>query len=266
MSDWRVTRLAPALGARIDGLDLATAGSAELDRLVDLLDEHHVLTLPGQGGLTVAAHVRVGEHVGTPLVHPFIDPVPEHPAVLQVLKEPDDEQTFGGEFWHCDISFMNPPAAVSILHGIEIPAIGGDTLFANQVLAFDALSAPMQAMLRQLTATHVYPGMAEGPETAAVHPVVRVHPRSGVESLYVNPAFVDRINELQAAESRALLALLHDHQVKSEFQVRVSWVPGQVVVWDNRTTLHYAMNDRVATRRRLQRVTAMEDGLHDRRV
>ena len=84
--------------------------------------------------------------------------------------------------------------------------------------------------------------------------------------MYVNPAFVDRINELGPAESRAILVLLYAQQVKPEFQLRLSWDPGQVVLWDNRTTLHYAMNDRVPSRRRLQRVTAMEHGLHDGHV
>lgn len=258
MAGWTVTPLAPALGARVDDVDLATIDGAGLERLERLLAEHHVLAIPGQRGVGVDDHVRVGEHFGDPLVHPFIEPVQAHPAVLEVRKEPDDPHTFGGEFWHCDISFMAPPAAVSVLHGIEIPERGGDTLFANQVLAFRSLSAPIRTMLRGLTATHVYPDMAEGPGTSAVHPVVRMHPRTGAESIYVNPAFVDRINELEPAESRSLLAFLFDHQVRPEFQMRLSWQPDQIVLWDNRTTLHYAVNDRVATRRRLQRVTAIE--------
>lgn len=258
MSDWTVTRLGSALGARVEGVDLGAADAHELDRLAALLDEHHVLAVPGQRGFSTDAHVRVGAHFGEPLIHPFIESVPEHPAILQVLKEPGDPATFGGEHWHCDISFLNPPAAVSILHGIEIPVRGGDTLFADQVLALARLSDPVRSMLGSLTATHVYPDMAEGPDTAAVHPVVRRHPTTGAESLYVNPAFVDRINELTRPESAALLALLFEHQVRPEFQLRLTWAPDQVVLWDNRTTLHYAMNDPVETRRRLQRVTAME--------
>ena len=258
MSGWTVTRLGAALGARVEGVDLATVDTDDLVRLEALLEQHHVLAVPGQARLTVEDHVRIGEHFGDPLIHPFIDPVAEHPAILEVRKEPADETTFGGEHWHCDISFMNPPAAVSILHGIEIPRCGGDTLFANQVLALERLSEPLRSLIGSLTATHVYPDRAEGPDTAAAHPVVRRHPGSGAESLYVNPAFVDRIDDLTRPESDALLALLFDHQIRPEFQLRLSWEPGQVVLWDNRTTLHYAMNDRVETRRRLQRVTAME--------
>ena len=258
MSDWAVTRLAPALGAQVDGVDLAAASNDELAALHDLLDDHQVLVLPGQADLSAADHVRVAETFGDPYLHPFLDAVPDHPAILQVLKEPTDTETFGGEFWHCDISFTDPPAAASILHGIEIPPLGGDTLFADTVGAFARLSAPLRAFLEGLTATHVYPDQPEGPTTSAVHPVVRVHPRTGHSSLYVNAAFVDRINELERGESDALLAFLYRHQTRPEFQVRIGWEPDQVLIWDNRTTIHYAMNDYPGERRRLQRVTSIE--------
>ena len=258
MSGWTVTALAPTLGARVDGVDLSTASDAELEHLHELLDEHLVLALPGQVDFSIDAHIRVGEVFGDPLIHPFLEAVPEHPAILQVLKEPDDTATFGGEYWHCDISFISPPASVSVLHGIEIPPLGGDTLFASTVAAHARLSTPLQRFLADLTATHVYPDMAEGPETSAVHPVVRRHPRTGRDALYVNPAFVDRINELERDEGRALLDFLYAHQTRPEFQVRVGWSPDQVLLWDNRATVHYAMNDYAGHRRRLQRVTSME--------
>lgn len=258
MTDWIVTRLSAALGARVEGVDLASATVADLDRLASLLAQHHVLALPGQRDFGTDAHIRVATRFGEPLIHPFLEAVPEHPAILQVLKASDETETFGGEYWHSDISFTAPPASVSVLHGIEIPPTGGDTLFANQVLALAALSPPVRTLLDGLTATHVYPDMAEGPDTSAVHPVVRHHPVTGEPSLYVNPAFVARINELERTESAALLSFLHAHQVKPEFQLRLSWTPQQVVFWDNRTTLHYAMNDYPGHRRRLQRVTAIE--------
>ena len=155
MNDWTVTPLAASLGARVDGVRLTDAGDVELGALQNLLDEHHVLVVSGQDEFSVADHVRVGESFGDPYVHPFIDAIPEHPAILQVIKEPDDTETFGGEFWHCDISFTSPPAAVSILHACELPPIGGDTLFANTALAFDRLSPRLQSWVSELTATHV---------------------------------------------------------------------------------------------------------------
>ena len=258
MTGWHVTRLAPALGARVDGLDLTVASDADLAHLQEQLDEHQVLVLPAQAGFSVADHIRVGQAFGSPYIHPFLDPIDEHPAILQVLKEPEDTDTFGGEFWHCDISFTDPPAAVSVLHALEVPDLGGDTLFADTQGAFERLSEPLQTMLVSLTATHVYPGRPEGFDTSAIHPVVRPHPRTGRSALYVNPAFVVRINELEPGESDALLTFLYTHQTRPEFQVRVTWAPDQVVVWDNRTTVHYAMNDYPGRRRRLHRVTAIE--------
>jgi len=257
VSAWTVTPLAPTLGARVEGADLAGRDVAALQRLGDLLAEHHVLVVPGQHGLDTDGLVAIAEHFGEPLVHPFIDAFPEHQAVLEVLTEPDDVEAFGGEHWHCDISFMSPPAAVSVLHGLEIPTTGGDTLFANQVAAFEALDEVLAARLRDLSATHVYPGMPEGPRTAAVHPVVRRHGPTGAESLYVNPAFVRRIEGLGRAESEAMLASLYAHQVRPEFRLRVSWTAGQVVLWDNRTTLRHAVNN-AGGRRLLRRVTAIE--------
>ncbi len=140
MNDWTVTPLAASLGARIDGVRLTEASEVELGVLQDLLDEHHLLLVSGQDGFSVADHIRVGESFGDPYVPPFIDAIPEHPAILQVIEEPDDTETFGGEFWHCDISYTSPPAAVSILHACELPPVGGDTLFvglSGQTLATD---------------------------------------------------------------------------------------------------------------------------------
>ncbi len=254
---WTVTPLAPTLGARVEGVDLATAGPGELDALADLLYEYLVVALPDQN-LTTERHVEIGHRFGEPLIHPFLEAVPEHPAILRVLKEPHERETFGGEFWHADITFIDPPSSVSILHGIEIPELGGDTLFASQFAAHDALSEPMQSMLEGLTAVHAYPDMAESPASVAVHPVVRQHPVSGRKAVFVNPAFSVRIPELTSEESRALLDYLFTHSCRPEFQARISWTPGQVLLWDNRAVQHYAVNDYHGVRRRLQRVTVME--------
>jgi len=255
--DWTVTRLAPTLGARVEGLDLEKATAFDLDALADLLYEHLVVALPDQN-LTVDRHVELGHRFGEPLIHPFLDAVPEHPAILQVLKEPHDRETFGGEFWHADITFIDPPSSVSILHGIEIPALGGDTLFASQFAAYDALSSPMKLMLDGLTAAHVYPDMPESAATTAIHPVIRTHPVSGRKAIFVNPAFTDRIEELAHDEGQALLDFLFAHSCRQEFQARIGWASKQVLVWDNRAVQHYALNDFHGVRRRLQRVTAME--------
>jgi len=258
VSEFNVTRLSSAIGATVTGFALRDCCEEDAEEIRDLLAEHLVLIFPSQP-LTATQHVAFAANFGDLYIHPFLEAVPDHPAILQVLKEPGDEATFGGEYWHCDISFEDPPAAVSLLHAKEIPPIGGDTLFANQELAFSRLSPGLQDMLRGLSALHTYPDMAEDQENASsVHPVVRVHPRSGNESLFVNGAFVSRFEEMTVAESKPLLEFLFQHQVRPEFQGRVSWEADSLVMWDNRATLHYAMNDYSGVRRRLERVTAME--------
>ncbi len=257
VGDWTVTPLSERFGARIEGCDLRALdadGWAEVDRLYA---RHRVLAFVGQD-LTVEQHVAVGEHFGDPYVHPFLDAVPEHPAVLQVFQEPDEAEAFGGEYWHCDISFRSPPAATSLLYALEVPPVGGDTLFADQVAALAALPADVRDRLDGLTAVHAYPDMEETPETAAVHPVVRAHPVTGEEALYVNPAFAVRIVELPGDEGAELLAVLFAHQVCDEFRMAAPWTDGQLLVWDNRVTLHHASNDHPGHRRHLRRVTSME--------
>ncbi len=258
-SDWTVTPIAPAGGAIIGGVDLGVDRSPPtLDALHDLLTEHLVLVLRDQT-LDAAAHVEVGSRFGEPYVHPFLEAVPEHPAILQVLKTEEDEATFGGEFWHADITFESPPSSVSLLHSFEIPPLGGDTLFANQFLAYDTLSSGLRRMLDGLEAVHAYPDLdVEIGRTAAVHPVVRTHPVSGRRALFVNPAFVSRFVDMTEAESTPILRMLFEHQTREEFRFRVRWQPRQLTIWDNRAVQHYALNDYAGHRRRLQRVTVME--------
>ncbi len=150
-----------ALGAVVEGVDLSQSlTAAAQSHLRRLLDEHLVLVFPEQQ-LSSARHVEIGEVFGEPYVHPFLESVAEHEAILRVAKEPEDETVFGGEFWHADITFRNPPSSVSLLYAMDVPAEPcGDTLFANQFFAFDRLSAGMQTMLEGLDAVHVYPDMA----------------------------------------------------------------------------------------------------------
>jgi taurine dioxygenase len=196
---------------------------------------------------------------GTPFIHPFLDAVEAHPAILEVVKEPDDTEPFGGEHWHADITFRNPPSSVSLLYSLDVPTMGGDTLFANQYLAYQALSSGLQRMVGDLEAVHAYPEMDENDDQAsAVHPVVRIHPLTGRKALFVNPAFVTRFVDMTPAESKPLLDYLYRQSTRPEFQLRISWTVNQLVVWDNRAVIHYAMNDYPGRRRVLRRVTAME--------
>ena len=256
---WTVEPLYPSLGARVVGPDLAAdLTKAVADGLRELLYEHLVLALPGQR-LSRERHVEVGTIFGDPYLHPFLEAVEGHPAILQVIKEADETHTFGGEFWHADITFSDPPAAVSLLYAHEVPPTGGDTLFANQFMAFSHLSPGYQELLEQLTAVHLYPDMDEDtPGTTARHRVVRTHPASGHKAIYVNSAFVSRFDGMTEAESAPILDYLFAHQVRPEFCARVPWTDNQLTLWDNRAVLHYAMNDYHGRRRHLERVTVLE--------
>lgn len=257
MSAMQIEPLSAALGARVTGVDLSSSlDDAAIDALRVALDEHHVLAIPDQE-LAPERHVEIGEWFGTPYIHPYLTPVDAHPAILEVRKEADDTEVFGGEHWHADITFTDPPAAASLLYSLDIPPVGGDTLFANQHLAFDRLSAGMQAMLSSINAVHRYPGKTED-EASALHPVVRMHPRTGRPALYINAAFVSRFEDMTESESKPLLDYLFTHQARPEFQLRLGWTARMLTIWDNRSVLHYAMNDHHGYRRQLQRVTSIE--------
>lgn len=257
-SGWTVTPTDVALGASVTGADLTRLDEHGARQLRNLLHQHLVVAFADQQ-LTPDDHVRIGHLVGDPYIHPFLNSINGHPEVLAVIKEAEDEDTFGGEFWHADITFEFPPASISLLYAIDLPDRGGDTLFANQYLAFERLSSGMQEMLEGLHAVHVYPGMNEGdPHSTAVHPVVRVHPATGGKALYINPAFVQRFDGMTAEESAGLLDYLYQHQVRPEFMGRVRWAPNQLTMWDNRATLHFAVNDYPGQRRLLHRVTSIE--------
>ena len=161
------------------------------------------------------------------------------PAVLELRNDPDSA-LFGGSGWHADATFEDPCGKITGLYAVTVPAVGGDTLFASSIAAFEALSAGMQAVLAGLDAVHSYdgPGRPDHKHLTAVHPVVRQHPTSGRQGLYVNNMFVTRFDGMTSEESRVLLEFLEAHITRPEFSCRVKWIPGQLVLWDNRFTLH----------------------------
>jgi taurine dioxygenase len=161
------------------------------------------------------------------------------------------------EIWHADSSWDKRPPTHAFLHAKVLPDVGGDTLFANQCAAFDGLSPAMQKMLSSLRAVHRTPQYRfdEGSGTEAVHPVITTHPETGRKVLYVNLSATREFEGMTAQESRGLLEFLFDHQVRPEFVYRHRWALGDVVMWDNRCTLHYAVNDYEDAPRELVRVS-----------
>ena len=272
----KVRRVAGALGAEVEGLDLAKPVDdqtlAEIERA---LLEHLVVFLRDQR-LTPEQHIAFGRRFGELNIHDFVAGMEQYPEILEVRKEPGDQVNFGGG-WHSDVTYLEEPALGSILYALETPEYGGDTMFANQYLAYDALSEGMKRLLEGLravhTAGHVYGPKAEyfreggsmrvnysaDAEGETTHPVVRTHPQTGRKALYVNRAFTVRFDGMTAEESAPLLTYLFQHAVRPEFTCRFRWANGSIAFWDNRCVQHYALNDYHGQRRLMHRVTVNGD-------
>jgi taurine dioxygenase len=253
MSDWKVTRLAGALGAEVSGFNLAGASGQDIDKIKALLLEHKVLFFPGQS-IEIDEHVALGRQFGQIESHPNLkNPFTQHPEVFELAA------THGGvaDEWHTDITFQESPSKMSILHMVKCPEVGGDTMWTSLSQAYDELSPPMQSLCEGLTALHdAHPH--NRPQDMAVHPVVRVHPDTGAKALYVNEHFTRRIVEMNATESRVMLDYLTAWVKNPRFTVRYKWTPGTIAFWDNRCTQHFVLND-FEGERIIQRVTVMGD-------
>jgi taurine dioxygenase len=254
--------LSGSIGAEVIGADLAQplpSGARDALRQA-LLDSDGVLVFPNQF-LTPAAQHEFALMWGEPIVTPHLAPhaYDGHPDVLRVTNMGKERAVT--EQWHCDSIFLETPPSITILAAQDLPAAGGDTMWANQYLAYDRLSAGLQQVLDGLQG--VFVGDAPDPETGeraevrTPHPVVRVHPETGRKALLVcHPGdslvcFADMTD----AESRPLLDFLYDHATQPDLVYRHHWRPGDVAMWDNRCTLHYAVHDYDDSERSLSRVT-----------
>ena len=249
---FRVTRMSPVIGAEVSGLDLSVAmADGTLDALRDALSEHLVLFFRDQE-LTHEQHKAIGKRFGALHVHPAAPKDAEYPEILVV--HGDDKVKFvAGSMWHSDVSCDVEPPMGSILRVVQVPSSGGDTLFASMYAAFDGLSGQMRQLLSGLTAIHegeqYYRGtygsghLRDAVHPTAEHPVVRTHPVTRRQALYVNEGFTTRIKELPRAESDALLGFLFKHCGEPAYQCRFHWEPNSVAFWDNRCTQHLAIWD-----------------------
>ena len=248
-----VTRLAAALGAQVYGISLQHLGPDEIESIRNLLNEHMVLFFPGQN-LDHRSHVALGRHFGRLEGHPNLtNPVPEHPEIFELAA------SRGGiaDEWHSDLTFQAKPSIMSILNMLKCPPVGGDTMWANMVHAYESLSAPLRDLCDGLTALHDAAPHSRT-DLTAIHPVVRVHPVTGRKSLFVNEHFTRRIVELSHEESEMLLAYLRRWVSNPRFTVRNRWTQGTIAMWDNRCTQHFVINDFVGERV-IQRVTVVDD-------
>lgn len=269
----RVTPLAGALGARIDGVDLTRpVPPMTVAAIRAALVAHQILVFRDQP-LTPTAHRDLAAAFGPLQRHPAYPTPPGVPEV-SILEHTADKPS-KIELWHTDMTFRERPPLGSILHAQIVPARGGGTLWSSQFAAYDALSDSMQRFLDPLTAEHDFsygfkeslaePGGRERLAQAVIdnpprrHPVIRVHPESGRKALFVNRLFTTRIIELSARESAAILEMLYAHAVRDEFTYRLAWAPDTVAFWDNRSTLHKPVNDHGLQHRKMRRVVIEGD-------
>ncbi len=279
-----VNPLSPVLGAEVTGLDLSQPLGENLLSEVrqSWLEAGGLLVFPGQG-LNTAQHIefssRFGPLFGAPGEEPLQETVsrylhPDHPEIYRVSNQTENGEPMGraraGTYWHSDVSFKPRPAAASILHAIEVPASGGDTLFCNLAAAYDALSDAMKEMISTLRAHHDFaqtaatqfakPIVVEDDlkgANRAVHPVVRTHEETGRKSLFVNPGMTTGLENFEPKESAALLGFLFRHATRPEFCYRHRYAQGDVVMWDNRSLMHYAVVDYGDQPRYMERTTVI---------
>jgi taurine dioxygenase len=269
-----VQPVAGALGATVTGINLAeVSAAAQLNDLHRALADHLVVFLPEQD-LSLDDLERVTDLLGGRDVTPFVDPLEDRPYVIRVIKEPTDVFNFANA-WHSDLSYLSAPPAYTLLHAWDVPDHGGDTVWSNQYLAYETLSKGLKATLDGLDAVHSagmaygtgglldqvkdYTSMAIAPSDDAyaehVHPVVTVHPVTARRALYVNPVYTTRFAGWTKEESAALLAHLHRHSINENFTCRLRWSVRTLAIWDNRCTMHNALNDYSGVRREMYRTS-----------
>jgi taurine dioxygenase len=258
-------KLTPNCGAEVDDIDLAQPlDEAGANTLTTALAEHGVLFFHDQT-LSPEQHKAFGRNFGELHVHPAWPRVlPGHPEIMEIYVD-ENTKRIAGEDWHSDVSCDAEPPLSTILYMLEVPPVGGDTLFASMNAAHESLSPPMQRFLEGMTAVHdgeyAYRGRYDAANEEgkvyprAEHPVVITHPVSGRKALFVNRIFTTRIVQLAKHESDAVLRMLLEHVATPEFQCRFVWQPGSVAFWDNRCVQHRALWDYYPHRRRGLRVT-----------
>jgi taurine dioxygenase len=287
--------LAGALGAELFGARIAKGVSdSEFADINAAFLEHLVLQFRQQDPLSPEQHTafaaRFGEIDYQPFAYPLKPPgVPGHPQILVNLKEAGDRSINVGGLWHSDVTFRQRPHKAGIIYAKDAPYFGGDTMFANQYLAFESLSDGMRALLVGLSAEHCS-AMVHGSEAArtaassrghaprtedraisrslneaaerahetSVHPAVRTHPETSRKCLYLNRGFVTRFATMSMEESKPILEYLWAHSVLPEFTCRLRWLPNDVGIWDKRCTLHFALNDYYGYRREFHRISVHE--------
>ncbi|WP_025897954.1 TauD/TfdA dioxygenase family protein [Sneathiella glossodoripedis] len=282
MSSYKHIEVAPItgnIGAEILGVDLKVNDAETIQEIRRALLEHVVVFFRDQD-LDMAEYISFAQQFGPFGKEPFVETMSEHPNVIAVVKEATETKTinFGGQ-WHSDWSFQECPPFATLLRGIDIPPYGGDTLFANMYLGYETLSDGIKKLIEPLIAVHsarrpyglgksilgdtdkkaMKIVRSEEAHNEVEHPLVRVHPETGRKLLFINPVYTVRLKGMSESESKDLLNQLYRHALNEAFTCRFRWRKNSIAMWDNRCSMHLAINDYDGYRRELHRITIAGD-------
>lgn len=261
------------LGAEIFGVDLAQSLSDDLVAEIRQAFLDHLVIFFREQEITDSQFQAFAERFGEPVEYPFVKGIEGFPKIIPVLKKENETVNFGG-VWHSDTTYQAEPPMGTMLYALDLPPVGGDTLYANQYLAWESLSDGMRGLLDGLSAfseagkaavtatradRRAETGTAVSETLRAEHPVARTHPETGRKALFVNVAHTTRFSGMSEEESTPILNYLFQHQVRQEFCCRFRWAPGSLAFWDNRCAQHYPVNDYHGHRRELHRITLAGD-------
>ena len=269
-----VVPVAGRIGAEIRGVALGgDLDDATIAAIRAALVRHKVIFFRAQHHLNDAGQEAFAERFGKPVAHPTVPVVPGSKYLLEL----DSKEGRAASSWHTDVTFIETPPMASILYARRLPPSGGDTIWSNMKAAYEALSPAFREFLASLDAVHDFArgfptrgivanaagedkhAKAAAEHPPVLHPVIRTHPETGQDGLFVNFGFTERIKGLRRKESDAILNMLFEHIQKPEFLVRWRWSPNAIAFWDNRVTQHYAVNDYLPHRRIMNRATVLGD-------
>jgi taurine dioxygenase len=241
----QVIPMSAPLGANILGVDVTRLGDNQWEEINRLFLQHHVLAFPDQT-LTPEQHMEFGARWGQLVRHPYAGRE-DYPDLIE-LKNTGKKRDVN-QHWHSDMTYNPAPPKLTMLYALEAPEIGGDTAFSNQVIAYNELSDGLKNTLANMTAEHTAVSLAaiykadvsEIPR--ATHPVIRTHDETSEKALYVCRAFTQKFTDWSRIESKGLLETLFSHSTRPEYQTRHRWIAGDLIMWDNRAVLHYAVHD-----------------------
>ena len=246
--------LSGALGAEIDGVSLKDTSEKNFKIINELLLEHKVIFFRNQN-ITEEEHKSLAKKFGPLEKHAYVKGREEHPEIVRIIKDPNEKNQWG-ENWHSDVSYNMKPTKAVILRSIKIPPVGGDTVFSNMELAWETLDGKIKEKIKNKKAIHSSLGAAffikdyksmEGngnvDEYSNIHPIVRIHPETGKQILFVNWTYTKQIVGLDKTESDEILKKIFEHQARLDLTCRFQWTENAVAIWDNRSVLHYAISD-----------------------